>query len=140
MRRALGILKPMRFASSRATTAPSRWTFALCGTGLMPPTSTDQFSLMVSANGSSGNEREGQQIVKGTTMALENVVLSANQSDEEACLVERAPVEAEIPTRAGAESTSVALFSNVRCKDSQAINTKGMNDSFEYLVGASSSV
>src|SRR5712671_6052557 len=95
---------------------------------------------MVSANGSSGNKREGQQIVKGTTMALENAVLSANQSDVEACLVERAANESDIPTRAAAESTSAALFSSVRCKDSQAINTKGMNDSFEYIVGASSSL
>jgi len=95
---------------------------------------------MVSANGSSGNKREGQQIVKGTTMALENVVLSANQNDVEACLAERAANEADIPTRAAAESTSAALFSIVRCKDSQAINSKGVNDGFEYIIGASSSL
>jgi len=54
-------------------------------------------------------------------MALENVVLSANQNDVEACLAERAANEADIPTRAAAESTSAALFSSVRCKDSEAI-------------------
>src|SRR6266851_6040477 len=107
----------------------------------MPPTSTDPFSLMVSANGSSssGNKREGQ-IVKGTTMVSENVVLSANQSDVEACLAERAANEADMPTRAAAESTSVALFSNVRCRSRQAIKSEGVNDGFEYIVGASSSL
>src|SRR5712675_2071557 len=106
----------------------------------MPPTSTDQFSLMVSANGSSGNKREGRQIVKGTTMALENVVLSANHNDVEACLVERAANEADIPTSSAAESPSEALFSSVRCRGRQAIKTKGVNDGFEYIIGASSSL
>ena len=73
-------------------------------------------------------------------MASENVVLSANQSDVEACLAERAANEADMPTRAAAESTSAALFSNVRCRRRQAIKTKGVNDGFEYIVGASSSL
>src|SRR5260370_24003132 len=73
-------------------------------------------------------------------MASENVVLSANQSDVEACLAERAANEADMPTRAAAESTSAALFSNVRCRSRQAIKTEGVNDGFEYIVGASSSL
>ncbi len=73
-------------------------------------------------------------------MALENVVLSANQNDVEACLAERAANEADIPTSSAAESPSEALFSSVRCRGRQAIKTKGVNDGFEYIIGASSSL
>jgi transcriptional regulator with GAF, ATPase, and Fis domain len=69
-------------------------------------------------------------------MAWENVVLSENQTDVEACLAEQA-YEADIPTRGTAESTSSALFSTVASRESQAMKGKTANDGFEGIVGAS---
>jgi formate hydrogenlyase transcriptional activator len=72
-------------------------------------------------------------------MAWGNVVLSENQNDVEACVTEQA-YEADIPTRATAESTSSALFSNVAARGRQAMEGKTANDSFEGIVGASRSL
>jgi formate hydrogenlyase transcriptional activator len=59
-------------------------------------------------------------------MAWGNVVLSENQNDVEASIVEQV-YEADIPPRGTAESTSSALFSTVATA----------NDGFEGIVGAS---
>jgi formate hydrogenlyase transcriptional activator len=73
-------------------------------------------------------------------MAWENVVHSENQNDIEACLAGQAPSEADIPARATAESISAVLFSGVTSRGRQTIKGKGVNDGFEYIVGASSSL
>src|SRR5713226_5546865 len=86
-----------------------------------------------------GTEQKAQQIVGGTNMAWENVVLSENQNVVEACLAEQA-YEADIPTLGTAESTSSALFSNVASRGRQAMEGKTANDSFEGIVGASRSL
>jgi transcriptional regulator with GAF, ATPase, and Fis domain len=62
-------------------------------------------------------------------MAWGNAVLSENQNDVEASIVEQA-YEADIPPRGTAESTSSALFSTVATA----------NDGFEGIVGASGSL
>src|SRR5260370_30453704 len=80
-----------------------------------------------------GSEQKAQQIVGGTNMAWGNVVLSENQNDVEACVIERG-YEAEIPTCATAESTSSALFSTVASRGSQAMSSKDVNDGFEDIV------
>src|SRR5882762_394551 len=72
-------------------------------------------------------------------MAWGNVVLSENQNDVEACLAEQA-YEPDIPTRGTAESTSSALFSNVASRGRQGMEGKTANDSFEGIVGASTSL
>jgi formate hydrogenlyase transcriptional activator len=69
-------------------------------------------------------------------MAWGNVVLSENQNDVEACLLEQA-YEADIPTRGTAESTSSALFSNVVSRGRQAKKSRDANEGFEGIVGAS---
>jgi len=69
-------------------------------------------------------------------MAWGNAVLSENHNDVEAYLSERG-YEADISSRATAESTSSALFSTVASRGRQAMSGKGMNDSFEDIVGAS---
>src|SRR5216684_2735094 len=104
--------------------------------GLMPATSIDQFSFMVSANGSSGKKREGQQIVKGTTMASENVVLSANQSDVEPCFTAHAAYEAAISARAAPESASSRMFPPAVRRGVKAIKREGLIDGFEDIIGA----
>ena len=69
-------------------------------------------------------------------MAWGNAVLSENRNDVEACLTERG-YEADISTRATAESTSSALFSTVASSGRQALRGKGVNDGFARIVGAS---
>jgi formate hydrogenlyase transcriptional activator len=69
-------------------------------------------------------------------MTWGNAVLSENRNDVEACLTERG-YEADISTRATAESTSSALFSTVASSGRQALWGKGVNDSFARIVGAS---
>jgi formate hydrogenlyase transcriptional activator len=69
-------------------------------------------------------------------MAWGNVVLSENQNDVEACLLEQA-YEADIPTRGTAESTSSALFSNVVSRGRQAKKSRDANEGFAGIVGAS---
>jgi len=72
-------------------------------------------------------------------MAFGNVGFSENQNDVEACLAEQA-YEADIPTRGTAESTTLALFSNVASRGRQGMKGKTANDSFEGIVGASRSL
>src|SRR5260221_5778890 len=69
-------------------------------------------------------------------MAWENVVLSENQNDVEACVTERV-YEAEIPTCATEESASSALFSTVASRGRQAMEGTTANDGFEGIVGTS---
>jgi formate hydrogenlyase transcriptional activator len=73
-------------------------------------------------------------------MAWGNAVLSENQNDAGACVIERR-YEAEIPTCAtAAESTSSALLSPVASGGRQAMKGKIANDGFEGFVGASMSL
>src|SRR5258708_32539017 len=72
-------------------------------------------------------------------MAWGNAVLLENQNDVEACLAEQA-YEADIPTRGTAESTSSALFSKVASRGRRPMEGKTANDSFEGIVGATSSL
>ena len=65
-------------------------------------------------------------------MAWENAVHSEYQDDVAACLAEQGGNEADIPKRA--KSGSAALFSR---RGRQAIKSKDMNDSFEYIIGTS---
>ena len=69
-------------------------------------------------------------------MAWGSVVSSENRNDVEACLTERG-YEADISTRATAESTSLALFPTVASRGCQVMKSKGVHDSFENIVGAS---
>jgi len=69
-------------------------------------------------------------------MAWENVVLSENQNDVEACVTERV-YEAEIPTCATEESASSALFSTFASRGCQAMEGTTANDGFEGVVGTS---
>jgi hypothetical protein len=105
----------------------SRWTFASCRMRRMLPTSIDGFSLMGSANGSPAAVEKARRIVRGTTMACENAVLSANQNDVEPCLIEQAAYEAATPTPATDESTSSGLFSTVASRRRQAVKGQGLN-------------
>jgi transcriptional regulator with GAF, ATPase, and Fis domain len=72
----------------------------------------------------------------GTNMAWGNAVLSENQNDVDAYLTGRGD-EADRSTRATAESTSSPLFSTVTSRGRHAMNSKGVNDGFEDIVGAS---
>jgi len=72
-------------------------------------------------------------------MAWRNVVLSDNQNDVKACLAVRGH-EVDISTRATAESTSSALFSTVASTSHHAMSSKGVNNGFEDIIGASSSL
>src|SRR5216683_3679250 len=100
------------------------------------PTSIDGFSLMVSAHGTSATGEKAQRIVRGTNMAWENAVLSANQNDAEPCLIERPACEAFIPASATVESTSSWLFSTVASRGRKASQGKGPNVGFEDIIGA----
>jgi len=81
-------------------------------------------------------KREAQQIVKGTTMASENVVLSANQSDVEPCFTAHAAYEAAISARAAAESASSRMFPPAVRRGVKAIKREGLIDGFEDIIGA----
>jgi len=81
-------------------------------------------------------KREAQQIVKGTTMASENVVLSANQSDVEPCFTAQAAYEAAISARAAAESASSRMFPPAVRRGVKAIKREGLIDGFEDIIGA----
>jgi formate hydrogenlyase transcriptional activator len=70
-------------------------------------------------------------------MEWKNAVHSKNQNDVEACLAEQAANKADLPTRATVDSTSAALFASLTCRGRQAIKSRGVNDGFEYIVGAS---
>jgi formate hydrogenlyase transcriptional activator len=70
-------------------------------------------------------------------MAWENAVLSANQNDVEPCRAEQAAYEADVSTRATAESISSALFSTVASRARQGMKGKGVNDGFGGIFGAS---
>jgi formate hydrogenlyase transcriptional activator len=70
-----------------------------------------------------------------TNLTWRNGVLSENQSDVETCLTE--PEYEDIPTSQTAESTSSALFSTVTSRGRHAMNSKGANDGFAGIVGAS---
>src|SRR5260370_41924451 len=54
----------------------------------------------------SGTEGNAQRIVRGTDMAWENAVLSANQNDVQPRLIDRAASLASIPAPAPREATS----------------------------------
>jgi formate hydrogenlyase transcriptional activator len=69
-------------------------------------------------------------------MAWGNVVLSDNQNDVDAFLAARGY---EVG-RATAESISSALFSTVASRGRHAMSSKGVNDGFEAIVGASSAL
>src|SRR5258708_13487351 len=81
-------------------------------------------------------KREAQQIVKGTTMASENVVLSANQSDVEPCFTAHAAYEAAISARAAAESASSRMSPPAVRRGVKAIKREGLIDCFEDIIGA----
>ena len=68
-------------------------------------------------------------------MAWGNAILSKNQNDVDACLTGR-QCEADRFTRA-AQSTSSASFSTVTSRGRHATNSKGANDGFAGIVGAS---
>ena len=72
-------------------------------------------------------------------MAWGNVVLTENLNDVEPCLAEQG-YEADIPALGTAESTSLALFSAVASRGSQAMKGKTANEGFEGIVGASRSL
>jgi formate hydrogenlyase transcriptional activator len=81
--------------------------------------------------GPTETEEETPRIMKGTTMAWKNAVLSENEG-----VVDR-EYDTGIPTRATAESGSSGLFSTVELTIRQVIKSKGVNDGFEYIIGAS---
>jgi formate hydrogenlyase transcriptional activator len=64
-------------------------------------------------------------------MAWKNAVLSENED-----AVDR-EYDTDIPTRATAQSASSELFSTVELTIRQVIKNKGVNDGFEYIIGAS---
>src|SRR5882762_6792408 len=72
-------------------------------------------------------------------MAWGNVVLTEDLNDVQPRLAEQA-YEADIPTLGTAESTSLALFSAVASRRSQAMKGKTANEGFEGIVGASRSL
>jgi transcriptional regulator with GAF, ATPase, and Fis domain len=72
--------------------------------------------------------------MRGTTMAWKNAVLSENEG-----AVDR-EYDGDIPTRATAQSASSELFSTVELTIHQVIKDKGVNDGFEYIIGASRAV
>src|SRR5260370_23622723 len=82
------------------------------------------------------SEEKVKRIVRETTMAWENAVLSENQNDVEACLTRQAAYKAGIPTRATAISASSALFSAVASRGRQARKDKEGKNSFEEIIGA----
>jgi formate hydrogenlyase transcriptional activator len=69
-------------------------------------------------------------------MAWENAVLSEDQNDVEVYLTER-EYQADMVPRAAAGSTSSALLPTVVSRCRQAKKSKGVNDGFEDIVGAS---
>jgi formate hydrogenlyase transcriptional activator len=69
-------------------------------------------------------------------MAWGNAVLSKNHNDVEACLTERG-YQADVSASVTAESTSSALFSTVASRGRQALRSKGVNDGFARIIGAS---
>jgi transcriptional regulator with GAF, ATPase, and Fis domain len=69
--------------------------------------------------------------MKGTTMAWKNAVLAENED-----AVDR-EYDTDIPTRATVQSASSELFSSVALTIRQVIKSKGLNDGFEYIIGAS---
>jgi transcriptional regulator with GAF, ATPase, and Fis domain len=69
--------------------------------------------------------------MKGTTMAWKNAVLSENED-----AVDR-EYDTDIPMRATAQSASSELFSTVELTIRQVMKSKGVNDGFEYIIGAS---
>jgi transcriptional regulator with GAF, ATPase, and Fis domain len=69
--------------------------------------------------------------MRGTTMAWKNAVLSENEG-----AVDR-EYDTDIPTRATAQSASSELFSTVELTIRQVMKSKGVNDGFEYIIGAS---
>jgi formate hydrogenlyase transcriptional activator len=69
--------------------------------------------------------------MSGTTMAWKNAVLSENED-----AVDR-EYDTDIPTRATARSASSELFSTVELTNRQVMNGKVVNESFEYIIGAS---
>jgi formate hydrogenlyase transcriptional activator len=64
-------------------------------------------------------------------MAWKNAVLSENED-----AVDR-EYDTDIPTRATAQSASSELFSTVALTIRQVMKSKGVNDGFEYIIGAS---
>jgi len=72
-------------------------------------------------------------------MAWGNVVLTEDLNDVQPCLADEA-YEADIPALGIAESTSLALFSAVASRGSQAMKGKTANEGFEGIVGASRSL
>ena len=78
-------------------------------------------------------ETEGEtlRIMRGTTMAWKNAVLSENEDG-----VDR-EYDTDIPTPAIAQSASSELFSTVELTIRRVLNNKGVNDGFEYIIGAS---
>src|SRR6267378_3256759 len=72
-------------------------------------------------------------------MAWGNVALTEDLNEFEPCLAEQA-YEADIPALGTAESTSLALFSAVASRGSQAMKGKTANEGFEGIVGASRSL
>jgi formate hydrogenlyase transcriptional activator len=64
-------------------------------------------------------------------MAWKNAVLSENED-----AVDR-EYDTDIPTRATAQSASSESFSTVELTIRQVIKSKGVNDGFEYIIGAS---
>ena len=81
--------------------------------------------------GPAETEEETLRIMRGTTMAWKNAVLSENED-----AVDR-EYGTDIPTRATAQSASSELFSIVELTIRQVIKDKGVNNGFEYIIGAS---
>jgi formate hydrogenlyase transcriptional activator len=81
--------------------------------------------------GPAETEEETLRIMRGTTMAWKNAVLSENED-----AVDR-EYDTDIPMRATAQSASSELFSTVELTIRQVIKSKGVNDGFEYIVGVS---
>src|SRR5882762_9595069 len=81
--------------------------------------------------GPAETEEETLRIMRGTTMAWKNAVLSENEG-----VVDR-EYDTDIPTRATAQSASSELFSTVELTIRQVIKNKCVNDGFEYIIGAS---
>jgi len=72
--------------------------------------------------------------MRGTTMTWKNAVLSEIEG-----AVDR-EYDSDIPTRATAQSASSELFSTVELTILQVIKSKGVNDGFEYIIGASTAL
>jgi transcriptional regulator with GAF, ATPase, and Fis domain len=81
--------------------------------------------------GPAETEEEILRIMKGTTMAWKNAVLSENGE-----AVDR-EYDTDIPTRATTQSASTELFSTGELTICQLVKNNAVNDGFECIIGAS---